>query len=106
MAYITLKKDTETHAMLGSSGKDTVGIKAPGFDGTQICAQTDPDLFFPDEFKDPRLTLNVARKLCRSCEFKEPCLEYALKHADLVGIWAGTTQRQRQDIRASRSRAA
>ena len=96
----------ETHAMLGSSGKDTVGIKAPGFDGTQICAQTDPDLFFPDEFKDPRLTLNVARKLCGSCEFKEPCLEYAVNNPELVGIWAGTTQRQRQDLRVAKNLAA
>lgn len=92
--------------MLGSSGKDTVGIKAPGFDGTQMCAQTDPDLFFPDEFSDPRLALSSVRKLCASCGFKEPCLEYALQHPELVGIWAGTTLRQRQDLRVAINRAA
>jgi WhiB family redox-sensing transcriptional regulator len=92
--------------MLGSSGRSTVGIKAPGFDGTQICAQTDPNLFFPDEFKDSRLALNTARKLCRSCEFKRPCLEYAINNPELVGVWAGTTVSQRQDIRTARNKAA
>jgi len=92
--------------MLGHSGKGTGGTKAPGFDGTQICAQTDPELFFPDESKNPRLAINLARKLCGSCSFKEPCLEYAVNYPELVGIWAGTTQRQRQDIRAAKNLAA
>ena len=94
------------HAMLGSSGRSTVGIKAPGFDGTQICAQTDPEVFFPDESSDPRLTLNMARKICASCEFKEPCLEYAIKNSDLVGVWAGTTQKQIQVLITLRNKAA
>lgn len=109
------------HAMLGLSGKRTNGIKAPYFDGTQICAQTDPEIFFPEnlseddeslllkdkeEIPQPRLLLKIARQLCSSCEFKSPCLEYALTHSELDGVWGGTTKRERQDIRARKNRVA
>jgi Transcription factor WhiB len=103
MVYGTSKNDMETHAMLGSSGKETDGIKAPGFDGTQLCAQTDPELFFPEKSTSSRIEINAARKLCSVCPFNSPCLEYAIKHSELVGIWAGTTQRQRQQLRANKA---
>ena len=35
-------------AMRGIFINEKDGIKAPSFDGTQPCAQTDPELFFPD----------------------------------------------------------
>ena len=90
--------------MLGRSGRSTAGIKAPLLDGTQVCAQVDPEIFFPDDSENPRLTLNTARKLCASCEFKEPCLEYAIVHPELVGVWAGTNEWQREDIRTARNK--
>ena len=94
----------EMHAMLGSSGKLTGGIKAPMFDGSQVCAQTDPEIFFPELDKGSRLTINIARKLCESCEFKAPCLEYAMSDLSIEGIWAGTTLGQREDLRAHRNK--
>lgn len=109
------------HAMLGRSGKRTNGIKAPYFDGTQICAQTDPEIFFPEnlseddestllkdkeESNQPRILLKTARQLCSSCEFKLPCLEYALTYPELDGVWGGTTKRERQDLRSRKKRVA
>ena len=93
-------------AMPGTSGKNITGISAPMFDGTQICAQTDPEIFFPEESENPRKTLYLARQLCDSCEFKEPCLEYAVKYPYLVGVWAGTTPDQRLDIRNNKNKIA
>lgn len=88
----------------GTSGNNTVGIKAPFFDGSQICAQTDPELFFPETHSNSRLQIAMARRLCASCEFKEPCLEYAVKNSTVLGIWAGTTESQRDKIRSEKNK--
>jgi len=89
-----------------SFGSNTGGIDAPFFDGSQICAQTDPDLFFPDSAAESQLNLKQVRPLCRECEFKTPCLEYALKFPDLHGIWAGTTETERKIMRRYSRRTA
>jgi len=34
------------HATPGTSGQETGGTDAPFFDGSQVCAQVDPELFF------------------------------------------------------------
>lgn len=70
----------------------------PNFDGSQICAQTDPEMFFMDhQGANPR----PAKKLCADCPFLEECREYAVWH-NVVGVWGGTTERARQAIRTQR----
>ena len=85
--------------MRGSSGNDMGGTKAPYFDGSQVCAQTDPELFFPENSSEVRNHLKIVKPLCNSCEFKTPCLEYALKYPELQGIWAGTSENERRIMR-------
>lgn len=72
---------------------------APHFDGTQPCAETDPEAFFPDKGGSP----TQAKRICRGCEFREDCLEYALTtriHGFwLQGIWGGTSAQERQRLR-------
>lgn len=65
------------------------------------CAETDPELFFPQETEswDGRIlnkytNLAAAKQICDSCPLKIDCLEYALKNVE-VGIWGGTTEEQR-----------
>lgn len=91
--------------MLGLSGKNTTGIKAPSFDGSQVCAHVDPELFFPEPVESQE-KLRRVQPLCNSCRFLEPCLEYAIKHPEMQGIWAGTTTKQRQLIRRRIKRTA
>jgi hypothetical protein len=67
----------------------------PNFDGSQICAQTEPDLWFPTA---DRQTGRLAKTLCLTCPWLKPCLDYALKN-DVVGIWGGKTERERSHIR-------
>lgn len=71
---------------------------APGFDGTQICRQVDPDLFYPDP-QDAVRSLGIAKGLCGSCEFREPCLHWALTTPEQHGIWSGTTEMERKAMR-------
>ena len=69
--------------------------KYPEFDGSQICAQTEPDLWFPTA---DRQTGRLAKSLCATCPWSKPCLDYALL-TDVVGIWGGKTERERSQIR-------
>lgn len=91
--------------MLGSSGKSTSGIKAPSFDGSQVCAKVDPELFFPDP-TETQERLQQVKPLCDSCAFLAPCLEYALANPSMQGIWAGTSDRERKLMRRRMRRIA
>lgn len=65
-----------------------------------VCAQTDPEAFFPEKGQSAR----EAQRICAVCPVREPCLEEALNDG-LKGVWGGTTERRRQIIRAQRRRA-
>ena len=79
----------------GISTKRMVGIKAPFFDGTQPCAQTDSEIFFPESAGDAVRLKPLVKKICGSCDFQSECLEYAL-NTNSFGIWGGTLETERR----------
>ena len=87
----------------GISGKTTIGIEAPYFDGTQPCVGIGPELFFPDDPAEAIKLKVLVKPLCDSCSFKLACLQWALDN-DEVGIWGGTTDRDRKELRRRRYR--
>jgi WhiB family redox-sensing transcriptional regulator len=60
-----------------------------------LCAQTDPEAFFPEKGGSTR----EAKRVCRSCEVRTECLEYALEHDERFGIWGGLSERERRRLR-------
>ena len=76
------------------------------FDGTQMCVEADPEIFFPD-YVDDRVeylkSAGAAKALCNSCWVKEDCLEYALQFPDLQGIWGATTPHDRKRLRLQKT---
>ena len=64
-----------------------------------LCAQTDPEAFFPEKGGSTR----DAKKICTTCEVKAECLEYALANDEGFGIWGGLSERERRRLRRSRS---
>lgn len=58
------------------------------------CAETDPDLFFPE--LDSMWRLDAARKVCANCDVVEACLAYALKNRFEEGVWGGLSPNQRR----------
>ncbi len=46
-----------------------------GWQDRALCAQTDPEAFFPEKGGSTR----EAKQVCRSCEVRAECLEYALE---------------------------
>ncbi|QAV69964.1 WhiB family transcriptional regulator [Salinibacterium sp. UTAS2018] len=60
-----------------------------------LCAQTDPEAFFPEKGGSTR----DAKKICSSCEVRSQCLEYALENDERFGIWGGLSERERRKLR-------
>lgn len=57
-----------------------------------LCAQTDPEAFFPEKGGSTR----EAKKVCLSCDVREECLHYALDNDERFGIWGGLSERERR----------
>jgi hypothetical protein len=47
--------------------------------------------------------VKLARTICSQCAVKEECLNYAVQQPELLGIWGGTSHRQRRNIRMGRA---
>ncbi|GAA4265343.1 hypothetical protein GCM10022256_09550 [Frondihabitans peucedani] len=60
-----------------------------------LCAQTDPEAFFPEKGGSTR----DAKKICASCDVRAQCLEYALQNDERFGIWGGLSERERRKLR-------
>lgn len=60
-----------------------------------LCAQTDPEAFFPEKGGSTR----DAKKVCSSCTVRSECLEYALGNDERFGIWGGLSERERRRLR-------
>ncbi len=60
-----------------------------------LCAQTDPEAFFPEKGGSTR----EAKRVCATCEVREECLEYALANDERFGIWGGLSERERRKLK-------
>jgi WhiB family redox-sensing transcriptional regulator len=60
-----------------------------------LCAQTDPEAFFPEKGGSTR----EAKRVCTGCEVRGECLEYALAHDERFGIWGGLSERERRRLK-------
>jgi WhiB family redox-sensing transcriptional regulator len=60
-----------------------------------LCAQTDPEAFFPEKGGSTR----EAKRICLGCEVRDACLEYALANDERFGIWGGLSERERRRLK-------
>lgn len=85
--------------------KALVGL-IPEWTRDAVCAQIDPELFFPDKGGSTA----TAKKVCAGCPVRRQCLEYALEHESGAagthtsypsGIYGGLSElrRERRDER-------
>ncbi|PWJ53072.1 WhiB family transcriptional regulator, redox-sensing transcriptional regulator [Quadrisphaera granulorum] len=83
--------DPALHLMLGEGDADD----AVDWQERALCAQTDPESFFPEKGGSTR----EAKRVCMSCEVRVPCLEYALANDERFGIWGGLSERERRRVK-------
>lgn len=66
-----------------------------GWQDRALCAQTDPEAFFPEKGGSTR----EAKKVCLTCDVRTDCLEYALMNDERFGIWGGLSERERRKLK-------
>jgi WhiB family redox-sensing transcriptional regulator len=66
----------------------------PSWQDLALCAETDPEAFFPEKGGSTR----EAKRVCRSCDVRAECLEYALENDERFGIWGGLSERERRRV--------
>ena len=59
-----------------------------------LCAQTDPDAFFPSRGEPT----GPAKAVCLACPVRIACLAYALDRDERFGVWGGTSPRERSAL--------
>jgi WhiB family redox-sensing transcriptional regulator len=57
-----------------------------------LCQQVDPELFYPEKGG----TAEPAKSICRSCDVRPECLEYALSLGEAFGVWGGMSEKDRR----------
>jgi WhiB family redox-sensing transcriptional regulator len=62
------------------------------------CRGTDLTVFFPGRGE----SAGPARRVCAGCPVRHECLEFALRHGEVHGIWGGLTERDRRALRTRR----
>ncbi|KGM08511.1 WhiB family transcriptional regulator [Cellulomonas bogoriensis] len=77
--------------LFGTADDDTV----MGWQDRALCAQTDPEAFFPEKGGSTR----EAKKVCMGCDVRSECLEYALENDERFGIWGGLSERERRKLK-------
>ena len=75
--------------VLGEAGAE------PDWQERALCAQTDPEAFFPEKGGSTR----EAKRVCLTCEVRNDCLEYALGNDERFGIWGGMSERERRKLK-------
>ena len=98
---------TQQHPVPSNWFVDPVALGVPGvrrpeiddealsWQGDALCAQTDPEAFFPEKGGSTR----EAKRICEGCEVRSECLDYALANDERFGIWGGLSERERRKLR-------
>lgn len=60
-----------------------------------LCAQVDPELWFPDKGG----STGDAKRICMECPVRAECLQYALDHEEIHGVWGAKSYRERLSLR-------
>lgn len=86
---------TPLSMLIGSLDPDDQDEDALGWQDRALCAQTDPEAFFPEKGGSTR----EAKKVCLSCPVRAECLDYALGNDERFGIWGGLSERERRKLK-------
>lgn len=72
-------------------------LAAPEWMRLALCAQIDPDLWYPQRGASPR----TAKQVCAACPVRAACLDYALTNDERYGIYGGLSVRERLTLRGA-----
>ena len=67
-----------------------------------LCAQVDPELWFPASGQPNR----KAKLVCSWCDAQADCLAFALRANEQYGVWGGLSPEERRRLRRRQREAA
>lgn len=71
----------------------------PDWQMEALCAQTDPEAFFPEKGGSTK----EAKRVCLRCPVQRECLDWALANDERFGVWGGFSERERRDMKRKAS---
>jgi WhiB family transcriptional regulator, redox-sensing transcriptional regulator len=92
--HLTLLSDSAT-ASPAMPWTDLSPAGDPSWRLDALCAETDPEAFFPEKGGSTR----DAKRVCSGCSVRAECLEFALANDERFGIWGGLSERERRRLR-------
>jgi hypothetical protein len=69
-------------------------MRREGWRDLALCAQVDPELFFPEKGGSSR----AAKQVCAGCDVRAECLQDALDRWELFGVWGGLSECERRKL--------
>lgn len=74
-------------------------IARPAWQADAACIRpgVDPEWFFAP--KGDHASMAKALAVCAACPVREECLQFALEHSEIIGVWGGTSAKQRRTMR-------
>ena len=95
MDYKASNSAPRTRSGRSMSLDDLFGAAEQEWQEQALCAQTDPEAFFPEKGGSTR----DAKRICQACAVRDECLEYALLNDERFGIWGGLSERERRRLK-------
>ena len=95
MDYKASNSAPRTRSGRSMSLDDLFGAAEQEWQEQALCAQTDPEAFFPEKAGSTR----EAKRICQACAVRDECLEYALLNDERFGIWGGLSERERRRLK-------
>jgi len=92
------REEAQRRAFEGFGGHAWLDPDPDSWKNQALCAQTDPELFFPEKGGSTR----EAKQVCSRCEVRTECLEEALATNERYGIWGGLCERERHALMIER----
>lgn len=71
-----------------------LSIEAPAWHRGALCAEVDPESFFPQKGGSTK----NAKEVCKHCPVVAECLTWALDNDERHGIWGGLAERERRKM--------
>jgi WhiB family redox-sensing transcriptional regulator len=96
--FLTLLTDSGPATPEPSAPSPWTELAADEWRQDALCAETDPEAFFPEKGGSTR----EAKRVCSGCSVRAECLESALTNDERFGIWGGLSERERRRLRLMR----
>jgi WhiB family redox-sensing transcriptional regulator len=81
---------------------DLVRWLRPSWHARAACRSASIDAFFVGKGK----SIEPARRICADCPVRLDCLQYAMEHDDVTGVWGGFSYLERRHARRNGASAA